>query len=48
MTTVWDAIALHTTPEIPRYKQPEVRLVNLGVEYDILGLHFEELSRAAR
>jgi hypothetical protein len=24
--TVWEAIALHTTPEIPRYKQPEVRL----------------------
>jgi hypothetical protein len=21
------AIALHTTPEVPRYKQPEVRLV---------------------
>jgi hypothetical protein len=21
--TVWQSIALHTTPEIPRYKQPE-------------------------
>src|SRR5215210_2668456 len=29
--TVWESIALHTTPEIPRYKQPEVRLVTLGV-----------------
>src|SRR5919201_2024422 len=23
--TVWESIALHTTPEVPRYKQPEVR-----------------------
>jgi hypothetical protein len=46
--TVWEAIALHTTPEVPRYKQPEVRLVTLGVEYDVLGLHFDELSPAQR
>jgi hypothetical protein len=42
--TVWESIALHTTPEVPRYLQPEVRLVTLGVEYDVLGLHFDELS----
>ena len=42
--TAWESIALHTTPEIPRYKQPEVRLVTLGVEYDVLGLQFDELS----
>jgi hypothetical protein len=46
--TVWESIALHTTPEIPRYKQPEVRLVTLGVEYDVLGLHFEQLSAQQR
>src|SRR5215218_4617834 len=46
--TVWESIALHTTPEVPRYKQPEVRLVTLGVEYDVLGLHFEELSPRQR
>jgi HD domain-containing protein len=46
--TVWEAIALHTTPEIPRYKQPEVRLVSMGVEYDVLGFHFEELSPSER
>jgi hypothetical protein len=46
--TVWESIALHTTPEIPRYKQPEVRLVTLGVEYDMLGLHFDELSAEQR
>jgi hypothetical protein len=42
--TVWEAIALHTTPEIPRYKQPEVRLVRLGVKYDVRGQGFDELS----
>jgi hypothetical protein len=46
--TVWESIALHTTPEIPRYKQPEVRLVTLGVEYDVLGWHFEELNAEQR
>jgi hypothetical protein len=46
--TVWEAIALHTTPEIPRYKQPEVQLVTMGVEYDVLGLHFDELSEQER
>lgn len=46
--TVWESIALHTTPEIPRYKQAEVRLVTLGVEYDVLGLHFDELSGEQR
>jgi hypothetical protein len=48
VTTVWDAIALHTTPEIPRYKQPEVRLLNWGVEYDIPGRHFDELRADQR
>jgi hypothetical protein len=46
--TVWESIALHTTPEVPRYKQPEVRLVTLGVEYDVLGLHFDALSAEQR
>ena len=46
--TVWESIALHTTPEVPRYKQPEVRLVTLGVEYDVLGLHFDELAPEQR
>jgi hypothetical protein len=48
VTKVWDAIALHTTPEIPRYKAPEVLLVTLGVEYDVLGLHYDELPPEER
>ncbi len=46
--TVWESIALHTTPEVPRYKQPEVWLVTLGVEYDVLGLHFDDLTAEQR
>jgi hypothetical protein len=46
--TVWESIALHTTREIPRYKQPEVRLVNWGVEYDIPGRHFDDLTARQR
>ena len=42
--TVWEAIALHTTPEVTRYKQPEVRLVSLGVKYDVRGDGYDELS----
>jgi hypothetical protein len=46
--TVWESIALHTTPQVPRYKQPEVQLVTLGVEYDVLGLHFDDVSEEQR
>src|SRR5260370_2525031 len=31
---VWDAIALHTTPEIPWHKRPEIALVTGGGEAD--------------
>jgi hypothetical protein len=40
---VWDAIALHTTPGIPQYKEPEVALVTAGVELDVLGLGFDDI-----
>jgi HD domain len=46
--TVWESIALHTTRQVPNYKQPEVRLVALGVSYDIFGLHFDTLTPAQR
>lgn len=48
VTLVWDAIALHTTPEIPRYKASEVLLVTLGVEYDVLGLHYGDVAAERR
>jgi hypothetical protein len=46
--TVWEAIALHTTPEVTRYKQPEVRLVSLGVKFDVRGQGFDEVAEEQR
>src|SRR4051812_27384165 len=45
---VWDAIALHTTPEIPWHKRPEVALVTGGVEADVLGEGLDEISEEDR
>ncbi|MET9320729.1 HD domain-containing protein [Streptomyces sp. NPDC003038] len=45
---VWTAIALHTTPGIPEFMEPEVALVTAGVEYDVLGLGFDDIDAAAR
>ena len=45
---VWDAIAPHTTPGIPRWKQPEVALVTAGVELDVLGLGYDDVPADAR
>ncbi|MCX4779134.1 HD domain-containing protein [Streptomyces sp. NBC_01264] len=45
---VWTAIALHTTPGIPEHMEPEVALVTAGVEYDVLGIGFHDLSEADR
>ncbi|TDD41483.1 HD domain-containing protein [Nonomuraea terrae] len=45
---VWTAIALHTTPGIPEFMEPEVALVTAGVEYDVLGIGFHELSDEQR
>ena len=46
--TVWTAIALHTTPGIPRHMHPVVALVTAGVEMDVLGLTYAEYSDAER
>jgi hypothetical protein len=45
---VWDAIALHTTPGIPQHKEAEVALVTVGVELDVLGLGYDDLSADER
>lgn len=45
---VWDAIALHNTLEIPRYKRPEISLVYEGVNVDVLGVGFREIGDSAR
>jgi hypothetical protein len=45
---VWTAIALHTTPGIPEFMEPEVALVTAGVEYDVLGIGYHDVSEADR
>ncbi|MFJ1961803.1 HD domain-containing protein [Streptomyces massasporeus] len=45
---VWTAIALHTTPGIPEFMEPEVALVTAGVEYDVLGIGYADISAAER
>ena len=45
---VWTAIALHTTPGIPQFMEPEVALVTAGVEYDVLGIGYHDISDAER
>jgi hypothetical protein len=45
---VWTAIALHTTPGIPQWMEPEVALVTAGVEYDVLGVGYHDISDADR
>ncbi|WP_429516298.1 HD domain-containing protein [Rhodococcus sp. BE178] len=45
---VWLAIALHTTPEVPLHLAPEVAVVTLGVETDVLGLDLGEITEQQR
>ena len=42
------SIALHTTPGIPEHLAPEVHLVTLGVETDVLGQHLYEVTDEQR
>ncbi|WP_395371278.1 HD domain-containing protein [Komagataeibacter diospyri] len=45
---VWTAIALHTTPGIPKHMHPIVALVTAGVEMDVLGLTYDEYTAIER
>ncbi|MET0898427.1 MAG: HD domain-containing protein [Mycobacterium sp.] len=40
---VWLGIALHTTPGVPEFLDPETALVTAGVETDVLGIGRDEL-----
>ncbi|WP_040835459.1 HD domain-containing protein [Nocardia brevicatena] len=44
---VWLAIALHTTPGVPEFLEPEIALVNAGVATDVLGVGRDDLSPEA-
>jgi hypothetical protein len=45
---VWTAIALHATPGIPEFMEPEAALVTAGVEHDVLGIGYHDLDEADR
>ena len=46
--TVWTAIALHTTPGIPKHMHPLIALVTAGVEMDVLGIAYDQYGDAER
>lgn len=46
--TIWIAIALHTTPGIPRHMHSVVALLTAGVEMDVLGIGYAEYGSAER
>ena len=46
--TVWEAIALHTTPGIPPYMRPEVAVLYSGVLLDVLGRGYDQFPSALR
>lgn len=48
MQLVWDAIALHTSPGIAEYKEPEVALLNYATALDVIGRGYDQLSTAHR
>jgi HD superfamily phosphodiesterase len=46
--TVWLGIALHTTPGIPEFLDPVIALVTAGVETDVLGIGYHDLTADQR
>lgn len=45
---VWAAVALHTTPGIPKYMHPVIALINAGVLMDAVGVGYEQFTEAQR
>lgn len=41
---VWLGIALHTTPGVPEFLDPEVALLQAGVEVDVVGIGRDDLA----
>src|ERR1700710_662072 len=46
--TVWNAIALHTTPGIPEFMRPEIALVQAGAGMDVAGRGYDRFTDAQR
>jgi hypothetical protein len=46
--TVWNAVALHTTPGIPQFMRAEIALVQAGAGMDVAGRGYDDYSDAQR
>jgi len=46
--TVWNAVALHTTPGIPEHMRSEIALVQAGAGMDVAGRGYDQFSDAQR
>lgn len=46
--TVWNAVALHTTPGIPHLMRPEIALVQAGAGMDVAGRGYDQFTDAQR
>ncbi|MBY5543628.1 HD domain-containing protein [Rhizobium leguminosarum] len=46
--TVWNAVALHTTPGIPEFMRPEIALVQAGAGMDVAGRGYDQFSDVER
>jgi hypothetical protein len=46
--TVWNAVALHTTPGIPEFMRPEIALVQAGAGMDVAGRGFDAFTEEQR
>ena len=46
--TVWNAVALHTTPGIPQFMRAEIALVQAGAGMDVAGRGYDQFTDAQR
>jgi hypothetical protein len=46
--TVWNAVALHTTPGIPEFMRPEIALVQAGAGMDVAGRGYDAFTEEQR
>lgn len=46
--TVWNAVALHTTPGIPQFMRPEIALVQAGAGMDVAGRGYDQFTDVQR
>lgn len=46
--TVWNAVALHTTPGIPEFMRPEIALVQAGAGMDVAGRGYDQFTDTQR